>query len=203
MWHGCAKCLWHWPCMQECIDCCCFVLELAGVCRASENGDECGIKLEIIPLTWVLFACAVCPMPHLNPKGSNPVHPWEQNPWYIPYWDLARYNTTLLTKTAKENETYISVARCSVKTQSVSWQDVLTAVLLKTEDLFDVTLLMGKYKGCQKNVYTFYIITIAICSRTFAQKMALFKWMLASPCNRQDSQRNWWKHSCRLRSARP
>jgi hypothetical protein len=29
--------------------------------------------------------------------------------------------------------------------------------------------------GCQKNVYTFYIITVAICGRTFAQKMALIK----------------------------
>jgi hypothetical protein len=29
------------------MDSCCFVLELVGVCRASENGDECvGIKLD-------------------------------------------------------------------------------------------------------------------------------------------------------------
>jgi hypothetical protein len=32
-------------------------------------------------------------------------------------------------------------------------------------------------------------ITVPMCSRTFAQKMALIKWMLASPCDRQDSQR--------------
>jgi hypothetical protein len=29
--------------------------------------------------------------------------------------------------------------------------------------------------GCQKNVYTFYIIMVAICSRMFTQKMALIK----------------------------
>jgi len=44
-------------------------------------------------------------------------------------------------------------------------------------------------------------ITVAMCSGTFAQKMALIKWMLASPCERQDSQRKWWKHGCRSRSA--
>ena len=32
-------------------------------------------------------------------------------------------------------------------------------------------------------------IMVAMCRRTFAQKMALIKWMLASPCDRQDSQR--------------
>ena len=42
-----------------------------------------------------------------------------------------------------------------------------------------------------------------MCSRTFAQKMALIKWMLTSPCDRQDSQRKWRKHGCRSRSARP
>ena len=31
-------------------------------------------------------------------------------------------------------------------------------------------------------------ITVAMFSRTFVQKMALIKWMLASPCDRQDSQ---------------
>jgi hypothetical protein len=29
--------------------------------------------------------------------------------------------------------------------------------------------------GVPKNVYTFYIITLAICSTTFAQEMALIK----------------------------
>jgi hypothetical protein len=33
------------------------------------------------------------------------------------------------------------------------------------------------YRVCQKNIYTIYIITVAICSRTFAQKMPLIKWM--------------------------
>ena len=33
-------------------------------------------------------------------------------------------------------------------------------------------------------------ITVAMRSRTFAQKMALMKWMLAAPCDRKDSQKN-------------
>jgi hypothetical protein len=58
------------------------------------------------------------------------------------------------------------------------------------------------YTGCAKNVNTFKIITLAICSRTFAQNTALSKWMLASPRDRQDSQRKRRKHGCRSRSAR-
>ena len=42
-------------------------------------------------------------------------------------------------------------------------------------------------------------ITVAMCSRMFAQKMA----SLASPCDRQDSQRKWRQHGCRSRRARP
>jgi hypothetical protein len=57
-------------------------------------------------------------------------------------------------------------------------------------------------QGVPKNVYTFYIIMVATCS-TFAQKMALIKQMLASPCDWQDSQRKWQKHGCRSSSARP
>jgi hypothetical protein len=41
-----------------------------------------------------------------------------------------------------------------------------------------------------------------MCSRTFAQKMAFIKWMLASSCDRQGSQRKWRKHGCHLRSTR-
>jgi hypothetical protein len=52
-----------WACVQECMDSCCFVLQLVGVCTASENGDECGIKLEIILLMWLLFA-SVCRLPN-------------------------------------------------------------------------------------------------------------------------------------------
>jgi hypothetical protein len=37
---------------------------------------------------------------------------------------------------------------------------------------------------------------------TLAKKMALIKWMLASSCDRQDSQRKWRKNGCRSRSAR-
>jgi hypothetical protein len=47
MRHGCTKCLLHGPCVQECMDSCCFVLELVGVCTASENSDESvGIQLD-------------------------------------------------------------------------------------------------------------------------------------------------------------
>ena len=69
------------------------------------------------------------------------------------------------------------------------------------------------YKGWQKcihilrNVVCYFSklnwITVAMCSRTFAQKMALINWMLASPCDSRDSQRKWRKHGCRSRSARP
>jgi len=49
------------------------------------------------------------------------------------------------------------------------------------------------YRGCQKMYTHFKIcylcITFRSCSRTFAQKMALIKWMLASPSERQDSHR--------------
>jgi hypothetical protein len=46
-------------------------------------------------------------------------------------------------------------------------------------------------------------IMAAVCSRMFVQKMAWIKWMLVSLCDKQDSQRKWQKHGCRLRSARP
>ena len=39
------------------------------------------------------------------------------------------------------------------------------------------------------NFSTFNWITVAMCSRTFAQKMALIKWMLASTSDRQVSHR--------------
>jgi hypothetical protein len=42
-----------------------FVLELVGVCRTSEKGDECGINVGALLLTGFSFASA---------KGSNPVH---------------------------------------------------------------------------------------------------------------------------------
>jgi hypothetical protein len=45
--HGHAECLSRGPSMQLCMDSCCFVLELVGVCIASENGYESvGIKLD-------------------------------------------------------------------------------------------------------------------------------------------------------------
>jgi hypothetical protein len=50
----------HRPCVQESIDSCCFVLKMVGFCRASENGDEYGIKLEITLLTRALFASVCC-----------------------------------------------------------------------------------------------------------------------------------------------
>jgi hypothetical protein len=45
------------------MDSCCFVLELVGVCRASENGDECGIKLDdhTLDVGIILQVCAACP----------------------------------------------------------------------------------------------------------------------------------------------
>jgi len=46
-------------------------------------------------------------------------------------------------------------------------------------------------------------ITVAMCSRTSAQKMMLITWLLTSPCDRQDSQRKCRKHGFRSRSARP
>jgi hypothetical protein len=43
---------------------------------------------------WVLFASVCClPTPHLILKVLNPVHPWEQHLLYVPYRDLAGYNT--------------------------------------------------------------------------------------------------------------
>jgi hypothetical protein len=69
MWHGRAKCQ---PCMRLCSDSSSFVFDLVGVCRTSENGDECGIKLELY--SWCgcyLQVCAACPTPCLFPKGLN------------------------------------------------------------------------------------------------------------------------------------
>jgi hypothetical protein len=51
----------------------------------------------------------------------------------------------IVNQHCQKNQIHISIARCRVKTQSVTWQDVLTVVLLKTEVLFDVPLSMGKY----------------------------------------------------------
>jgi hypothetical protein len=47
MCHGHAECLSGQPCKQLCGDSSSFVFELVGVCITSENGDECGIKLEL------------------------------------------------------------------------------------------------------------------------------------------------------------
>jgi hypothetical protein len=61
--------------MQVCRDSSSFVLELVGVWRTSENGDQSGIKLELC--SWREFylqVCAACLTPRLIPKGSNPVH---------------------------------------------------------------------------------------------------------------------------------
>jgi hypothetical protein len=63
------------------------------------------------------------------------------------------------------------------------------------------------YTGGVKKMYTHFKIyhlcttsrswiTVTMSSRTFTQTMALIEWMLASPCNRQDSQRKWRKHGC-------
>jgi hypothetical protein len=75
MWHGRTECLLHQPCMWLRRYRSSFVFELVGVWRTSEKGDECGIKLELY--SWrgfYLQVCAVCPMPCLILKGSNPVH---------------------------------------------------------------------------------------------------------------------------------
>jgi hypothetical protein len=45
-----------------------------------------------LPNCIILQVCVACPTPRLIPKGSNPVHPWEQHLWYVPYRDLAGYN---------------------------------------------------------------------------------------------------------------
>jgi len=60
-----------------------------------------------------------------------------------------------------------------------------------------------QFKRCYLCITFRSWIMVTMCSRTFAQKMALIKWMLASPCDRQDSQRKWRKRGCRSRSVRP
>jgi hypothetical protein len=60
MWHGCTKCLSCQPCMELGGDSSSFVLELVGVCRTSQNGDECGIKVGALLSTWILFASVCC-----------------------------------------------------------------------------------------------------------------------------------------------
>jgi hypothetical protein len=57
-----------------CSDSSSFVFELVGVFRTSENGDECGIRLELYSsLGFYLLLCAACPTSRLIPKVSNPV----------------------------------------------------------------------------------------------------------------------------------
>ena len=59
---------------------------------------------------------------------------------------------------------------------------------------FLVLLLLFIYTRGAIKMYTdfkicYLCITFQSCSRTFAQKMVLVKWMLASPCDRQNSHR--------------
>jgi hypothetical protein len=85
-----------------------------------------------------------------------------------------------------------------------------TLVLNRTCNWFlYIYIYTHTHRGVPKNVYTFQEILsmyyfsklnwimVAMCSKMFAQKMALIKWMLASPCDREGSQRKWQKHVCR------
>jgi hypothetical protein len=54
----------------------------------------------------------------------------------------------------------------------------LSTVVITTNLTFRVMIFVSDLLyilGVPKNIYTFYIITVEICSRTFAKKMALIK----------------------------
>jgi hypothetical protein len=115
--HDRAGCLSRGPCVQECIDSCCFVLELVGVCRASEKGGKHCLNKTEPSYSWSVYylqVCAACPavlfatvcclpnciickcvlpaqLPVLFRKFRTPPSR-EQHPWYVPYRDLAGYN---------------------------------------------------------------------------------------------------------------
>ena len=80
---------------------------------------------------------------------------------------------------------------------------ITKAALTRGVMIILIIMMIMIYRGWQKNIYTFqemlsmyYFsklnwITVAVCSRTFAQMMALVKWMLTSPYNRQNLPGQW------------
>jgi hypothetical protein len=60
-WHCRTKCLPPGPCVQECMDSCCFVLELVGVCRASEKGTSSVRPYKVgLSYSWRGYYLQVC-----------------------------------------------------------------------------------------------------------------------------------------------
>jgi hypothetical protein len=89
MWHGRAECLSRQPCMQLYADSGSIVLELTGW-NLQNLRERWWVwnKFGALLLTWVSFTSLCCLQ-----KYSNPVHPWEQHLWYVPFRNFAGYST--------------------------------------------------------------------------------------------------------------